>query len=190
VAPSFESGVAADARRLGEGGFPPELDRVNWGAVFLSFFWALSRGLGTWAAGLFGLGVAQVVLTSLAYQSDEPLAIYVVAVVNAITGIGLSVFVGVRANRIVWNREQSIAAGRNVFRLPPRESVAAYVSRQRVWAFVGAAFLLLGFAVASTRYARGSLQYQRQLIGLIVEAIGFGSLFVLDRIRLLRRGRS
>jgi hypothetical protein len=176
--------------RLGEGEFPPEVDRVNFGAFLLAVLWAPFHRLWLW----FGVFVALEVLEAVMGLStprffDGPLSQLVAMVVFRVVYWTVTVAFALRANRLVWTEEHDRAAraqGESVLKRPA--TVAKYVSNQRVWAAVG----LVALAVAPLSLLIGSAGSSPGVVGDVAATVGtqtilLAGLFVHDRLRIARR---
>jgi hypothetical protein len=133
---------------LGGGPFPPELDRLNWGAFLLPPLWALFHGIWRWFFGLLALNLAGRAVFSVYYASafGRTFAGRVGATIAYLAAVEVVLVVfGMRANRLVWEREKRmIAAGTR-----PRDkrgTVSSYLRSQSTWAKAGVVLLVLGAA--------------------------------------------
>lgn len=176
--------------RLGEGEFPPELDRVNFGAFLLAFLWAPFHRLWGW----FGVFVLLEALESAMGLSapgffggvlDQP----VVMVGFRIVYWTVTVAFALRANRLVWTEERKRAArtkGESVLRRP--SLVSRYASNQRVWALVGLILLVgtpLSLLIGSVNSIPGAVVDVAVTVG--TQAVLLAGLFVYDRVRIAHR---
>jgi hypothetical protein len=172
--------------RLGEGEFPPELDRVNFGAFLLAFLWAPLHRLWGW----FGVFVLLEALESAMGLSapgffggvfDQP----VVTVGFRIVYWTVTVAFALRANRLVWTQERERAAraeGESVVR--PPSLVSRYASNQRVWALVGLILLVgtpLSLLIGSVNSIPGAVVDVAVTVG--AQAVLLAGLFVYNSVR-------
>ena len=168
--------------RLGEGEFPPELDRVNFGAFLLAVFWAPLHRLWAW----FGVFVVLEALESALAMSMLPFFEQTaVMVAFRIVYWTVTVAFALRANRLVWTEERKRAVRRigSVTRRP--SLVSRYASNQRVWTYVG---LILLAATPLSLLIRSVNSSPRAVVDLAVtvgtQAILLAGLFVYDRVRI------
>ena len=187
------TGESPDARLLGAGEFPPELDRVSWGAALLSFWWAITHGLMRWTLVFIGLGLAQATVWYLmrraGLEGDLP-AVLTVVLISALTGVGLSVLFGVRANRLVWAREAAIDKSDVHPGARSGPTVAKYVRDERIWAIAGVTLTAASYYFAFAEPRRASFYEQRMSLVLAIDVVCFGVLLIADRSGWLRRARS
>ena len=182
--------VRPSGPRLGEGEFPPELDRVNFGAFLLAILWAPFHRLWGW----FGVFAVLEVLESVMGLSapgflggllEQP----VVTVGFRIVYWGVTVVFALRANRFVWGTERKRAerAKADPTRKQP-SLVSRYVSNQRVWTIAGLVLLAampLGLLVPSVSRVPGAA-FDVAVTGGIQVVLLVG-LFVYDRVRVAGR---
>jgi hypothetical protein len=105
-----ESAAEVTEPRLGQGSFPAELDRVNWGAFWLSVLWGFFNGLWEWSlivilltwavdAGAFNLTVMIAGVNALGWY------FFFERLVLAVAGGVIALVAGLYGNRLVWRRE-------------------------------------------------------------------------------------
>ena len=176
--------------RLGEGEFPPELDRVNFGAFLLAILWAPVHRLWGW----FGVFVVLEALESAMGLSapgflggvlEQP----VMLVGFRIVYWTVTVAFALRANRLVWT-EQRKRAARTKDRSVPRQPslVSRYASNQRVWTLVGLILLVgtpLSLLIGSVNSVPGAAVDVAVTVG--TQGVLLVGLFVYDRVRIARR---
>jgi hypothetical protein len=176
--------------RLGEGEFPPRLDRVNFGAFLVAFLWAPFHRLWGW----FGVFVLLEVLESamglaapgfLGGVFEQP----VVVVGFRIVYWTVTVAFALRANRLVWTEESKRAVrakGEAVMRRP--SLVSSYVSNQRIWTLAGVILLAgapLSLLVGPVNSVPGAGVDVAVTVG--TQVVLLAVLFVYDRVRVARR---
>ena len=176
--------------RLGEGEFPPELDRVNFGAFLLAFIWAPFHRLWGWF-GVFA--VLEALESAMGLSSPGFLggALEQPAVVVGFRVVYWSVTVAfaLRANRLVWEEERKRAARTEdsaAARRPPL--VSRYAANQRIWTLVGLVLLVvtpLSLLIGSVRSVPGAVVDVAVTIG--VQATLLVGLWAYDRMRITRR---
>jgi hypothetical protein len=176
--------------RLGEGEFPPELDRVNFGAFLLAFLWAPFHRLWGW----FGVFVVLEALESamgfsapgsLGGLFEQP----VVMVGFRIVYWTVTVAFALRANRLVWTEQSKRAARTKGQSVPRRPSLAStYASHQRVWTLVGIVLLVgtpLTLLIGSVNSIPGAFVDVAVTVG--TQAVLLAGLFAYDRVRIAHR---
>jgi tetratricopeptide (TPR) repeat protein len=124
---------------------PAEAMKWNWGAFLLSLFWTPAHNLWGWFVVFL---VLEVVLSlaplALVGRRAGPIVLMV-----ALTGMDLaaSIYLGINGGRLAWARRRF-------------SSVEDFIGVQRIWAWVGLAYLLVC-----------------ALMGVILAVIGGGGLF-------------
>ncbi len=185
------TGVAeTTGSRLGEGEFPPELDRVNFGAFLLAFLWAPFHRLWGW----FGVFVILEALESamgfsapgsLGGLFEQP----VVMVGFRIVYWTVTVAFALRANRLVWTEQSKRAARTKGESVPRPPSLASrYASNQRVWTLVGIVLLVgtpLTLLIGSVNSIPGAFVDVAVTVG--TQAVLLAGLFAYDRVRIAHR---
>jgi len=175
--------------RLGEGEFPPDLDRVNFGALLLAFIWAPSHGLWGWF-GVFAVlealeSVIGLNVRLLGGAFEQPVAMIAFRIVYWTVTVAFAL----QANRLVWADERGRAAGAKNGTAPkPGFLVAKYVSNQRVWTWVGLVLLAgapLSLLIGSVNRIPGAAA--DVLATFATQAVLLAGLFVYDRMRIARR---
>jgi hypothetical protein len=134
---------------FGKGEMPRVLWRFNWGAFLLPLFWGLTYG--SWqVTSAWGVGLMTPLVLSLMFATGDaqlPLnSLIAITVISEVVVGVLRLWVGVNANRWVWNREAlrlQVLTGAT-----PRFSAERYIKRQRTWTTWGAIVVIAGFAVA------------------------------------------
>jgi hypothetical protein len=182
--------VEPTGSRLGDGEFPSELDRVNFGAFLLAFLWAPVHRLWAW----FGVFVVLEALESVMALSapgflggllEQP----VVTVGFRIAYWTVTVAFALQANRLVWAKERKRAAwtedepGQKA-----RFLVSKYVSNERVWTLVGLVLLAgtpLSLLIGPVSSIPGAVGDVAVTVG--TQAVLLVGLFVYDRVRVARR---
>jgi hypothetical protein len=176
--------------RLGEGEFPPELDRANFGAFLLAVLWAPFHRLWGW----FGVFVVLEALESAMGLSapgffggvfEQPVAIVGFRIVYWTVTVAFAL----RANRLVWTEERKRAArtkGEAALRRP--SLVSRYASNQRVWTLVGLILLVgtpLSLLIGSVNRISGAVVDVAVTVG--TQAVLLAGLFVYDRVTIAHR---
>ena len=146
---------------------PSELDRVNWGAFWLTWLWALFNGLWEWVliilASAFALDqVASGVAYSIGGLNAVGWVIFADRIFSGVFGVAAAVVFGVWGNRLVrWRERRRIAAsGGNPKR--PR-TLEQYVSSQKGWTIAG--FILGGLSAVGAAL----------ILALTPAAVGFST---------------
>ena len=126
--------------RFGEGPFPPELDRFNWGPVLWSWIWAATHGLWGWARLLFAFNLTVFGLSFYVSFAHIVLPLALKAIVQIAIILlhwGLTISMGVRANRIMWaNQSERLASDRPLLS-EKWLSISAFEASQYTWARTG-----------------------------------------------------
>jgi len=138
----------------GMGEFPRELERLNWGTLFLPGFWSLFYGIWRWWVvtmavwvGSFFLGLGLRFVAGPNFGAPG-WALAVVALV-AVPWV-FRLWLAANANRALWLHE-----ARRLGREGEPNTVEAVVARQRTWAWVGGAIWLWGFGFSVWQAFRG-----------------------------------
>lgn len=184
------AGAEPTGSRLGEGEFPSELDRVNFGAFLLAFIWAPFHRLWGWfgafvvleafesAVGLNGSGF-------LGGAFERPVPMLVFRIVYWTVTIAFAL----QANRLVWADERRRAARAKGAPRPRQPSlVSRYTSNQRVWTLVGLILLVstpLTLLIGSINRVPGAVVDVAVTAG--TQALLLAGLVVYDRVRIARR---
>jgi len=170
--------------------FPPELDRVNFGAFLLAILWAPFHRLWGW----FGAFVVLEALESAMGLSppgflggvfEKP----IVMVAFRIVYWTVTVAFALRANRLVWTEEHRRAArtkGESARRRP--SLVARYAPNQRTWTVAGLVLLVaspLSLLIGSVNRIPGAVVDTAVTVG--TQAILLVGLWVYDRVRIAHR---
>ncbi|MDO9100253.1 MAG: hypothetical protein Q7V53_05905 [Caldisericota bacterium] len=135
--------------QFGVGEPPLELRRINWGAVFFGWLWALVYGFWPWAVLLAGLSMASTLFTNISAGSPVRMALggeMTIAVVSSLISWGLAAVLGVKGNRLMWeNQQQRLAGTPKVALGRPSANIDEYLASQRTWGIVGALMSVAGF---------------------------------------------
>lgn len=175
--------------RLGEGDFPPELDRVNFGAFLLAFLWAPFHRLWGWFAAFAALETLESAIglstpTFLGGVLRQP----VVMAGFRIVYWSVTVVFALRANRLVWAEERRRAARARGGSVPkPPSAVSRYASNERVWALVGVVLLAgapLSLLIGPVGNSPGNVADVLVTVG--TQAVLLAVLFAYDRVRTSR----
>lgn len=178
--------VEAIEPRLGEGEFPPALDRVNFGAFLLGVIWAPFHRLWGWFAVFVALEVLESAMGLSTPQFlggvlEQPVAMVAFRIVYW----AVTVAFALQANRLVWTVERKRASrtkAESDLRRP--SSVSRYASNQRVWAIVGLVLLAatpLSLLVGPVSSVPGAALDVALTVG--IQAILLAGLFTYDRVR-------
>jgi hypothetical protein len=179
--------VGPTGSRLGEGGFPPALNRVNFGAFLLAFLWAPVHRLWGWFAVfvlLEGLESAMGLSAPGAFGGifEQP----AVTVGFRVVYWAITLVFALRANRLVWEHERTrTAATDGASDVRRSRLVTAYASDQRIWAIVGLILLAvtpLSLLIGSVRSVAGAAGDVAVTVG--TQTVLLAGLFVYDRVRL------
>ncbi len=147
------TGLYANREAFGVGDFPVELARLNWGAFFFGWLWALVHGLARWFWLLAAFHVAWLWVMPLLYRSVGTslvggIALQVASSLLVYGALGVFAF---NANRLAWNRTRNgieRRAVRGESWLP--DAIGAWAKTERDWARVG--FALLVISILSGAY--------------------------------------
>jgi hypothetical protein len=178
--------------RLGEGEFPPELDRVNFGAFLLGVLWAPFHRLWGWFAVFV---VLEALESAMGLSSPRFLggvfARPVTMVAFRIVYWTVTVAFALRANRLVWTEECKRGARTDGAPVRGRPFlVSRYVSNQRVWTLVGLILLAvtpLSLLVGPVNSIPGAVADVVVTVG--TQAILLAGLWLYDRMRIANRQR-
>jgi hypothetical protein len=145
--PAGEDG-ASEPLIYGDGEFPSELDRLNWGMLLLPGFWTFFYGMWRWWlitlavwAGMLILGWRLRVAAG-SRLSDPVWALAVMGLV--IVPWVVHLWLATNANRALWLHE-----AKRLARSGASNTVEAIVAWQRTWAWIGWAIFGLGFVSAA-----------------------------------------
>jgi hypothetical protein len=184
---SDAAGGLSELDHMGNGDFPAELDRVNWGAFFFSGIWALWYGFWWWIALLVaavaaGTNAGEVLIGLL---GGSALVHFWVRVVCVCAVWGATVYLALNANRLVWESERDRLA-RTPTGLDEPILVGSYRKIQRRWVLAG---LVTWAAIAIAALVQGSFASQAAMATeyLIAAAV---SLRVVTGFNRLRQGPS
>lgn len=174
-------------RGFGAGEFPDELYRFNWGAFLLPQFWGLAHAAWpivlAWLLTIFvPIALAGLFLGDGGVRTTA--AIAGITVLSELTLGGVRLWAGLSANQISWQREArrlTLLEGTN-----PRFDVARFVSRQRVWAAVGAGLALLSVVGAAVLAfsVDPAIAQMREELGITGLDAGVSVLFLLVEVAL------
>lgn len=174
--------------RLGEGEFPRQLNRVNFGAFLLAVLWAPFHRLWGWFAVFAVLEVLESAIALSAPRSfggvfEQPAAMVAFRIVYWTVTVAFAL----RANRLVWAKEHQRATRARGEAIPKRIPLASrYASNQRVWMIVGLILLVatpLSLLVGSVNSRPGAVVDVAVTVG--IQAILLLGLSVYDRMRIV-----
>jgi hypothetical protein len=131
-------------RPFGVGEMPLALNRFNWGAFFLPFFWGFAyrsyQVVGAWAVAI---GAPLVMSLVVPTGENAPVANIIGVTVAAELVSGLArLWAGANANRLLWARETLRL--QVVMGSAPAYTTAHFESRQRAWTLWGAIIIAVG----------------------------------------------
>ncbi|NTU72480.1 MAG: hypothetical protein HGB10_11770 [Coriobacteriia bacterium] len=136
---------------VGTGEFPKSLDRINWGAYFLSFIWALAHNDVRWAAILAVANVTQFGLSfAVGLNNDLGAVGRIVASVTILLALmAVQYAFAIGANKGQWTQAEH---------MPPhtRQPVGAWTANQKVWVLVGLGFYVVSNGLALVAAVRTS----------------------------------
>ena len=137
----------SQVRILGDGDFPPELDRVNWSAYFWGPFWALAYSVWPWFWGLNALTFAAYVLMGnlIRFGLGNSSTFFIIAVTWMALSRGVEAVLGLNANRLLWERRSRASS-----RARPI-TVEDFTRSQRTWGRIGLAILVPGWVYGGMR---------------------------------------
>lgn len=164
-------------------GDPDRVDRVNWGAFFFGWVWALAYGAWPWFIALLVYWVMRRIVLLASAQMHDASADLALAAALALGYWGLSALLAVRANRIVWRYEQGRVAGvSHAAVAKPALTVSEYLASQRTWGYAGLSLFLLTI-VLTVPWAAFTLPWSEvgatQLSNIVAVSVG-GALLLRD----------
>lgn len=172
---------------MGEGSFPAEFDRVNWGALVFGPVLALVYGMWEWVAAFATLLLGSMVVREVAARFDSQ----ILARAQGVTGALLwpcwlvaSIAFGVLVNGQLWERERQefeATGGDPVAPIP----LWRFRASVRFWTRLSLAAFVLGLVWVLAVIAKGQLTWTRP--GPVVLLLP--ALLVYDRIRIRSRRR-
>jgi hypothetical protein len=174
---------------VGQGEFPAEFDRANWGAALFSYLWVWIYGLKPWIIGLTALILVPILTGEVALLLIDPeLLPQTMAVLSPISTIAwwaVIVVFGLRANRIVWEHERrrfAAAAGD-----PPRPiPLWRYRKSIALWTRLGLGLIALGLVVYIALWVFRPESRPGGWTSWPVSWIPLAVLFLLDRMGIGR----
>lgn len=138
-------------RDFGEGEMPPELNRFNWGALFMPAIWGVAFGVwpvvSLWLLS-FMTPFVLVSLVGLAGEGAVQRSAVGITTFSQVVSTAISLYIGTHATSMLWRKEH--ARLELVEGATPRFSVERYLGRQKLWTAFGIAltvFSVLGLAV-------------------------------------------
>lgn len=168
----------APQRKVGDGDFPAELDRFNWGAYLLPVVWGAVYGvwplIGAWGLALlssmFLYGLVPAVNEVPEVRGFIMASIGVSMVVSAVR-----LWAGYRANRLMWKRNVIVAQLSETLSAR-RPTLQRFEERQIMWARIGWIVLIAGTVAmmpvvyeAWEPYGLGAVGVAREIVWLIAE---------------------
>ena len=162
---------------VGDGSLPSEFDRVNWGAVLFDYAWAFTHEAWGWFAAIVVVWFAQGVFFHYFYMMSISRSVLVLSaafVASTVVSRGLSIALGLRANRLVWDRAKRWASANASAR---RVTVADYRVRELGWVVIGALLVVAGYGGA-LYLVFTTAKHQNQLVPLIAEFVVEAALLV------------
>jgi hypothetical protein len=181
-----ETLVIPPGPRFGDGPMPRELNRVNWGAAFMSGWWALAHGLLWWLLAILLvrlLGIGAISLWDRSPLRDIVWVRYALGVIAATFDAGLVVLLATRANQLYWDKQAARVARQSDQSVPqPAVRVSEYVKTQRTWTIVGGILLLAldGFSLSRSLASSSTFTWYLA-IELVPSILMFGGLLFYDR---------
>lgn len=174
---------------IGEGDFPPEFDRVNWGAAIFFCVWVWIYGITPWIIGLTTLFLVPIPIEeAVVLFVSAPALSAAIAILNPIAMVAWWIVVvvfGLDANRIVWERrrrEFSEAAGKPARPTP----LWRYRKSAQFWTRLGLGLVALGVALDAVLIVLRPADALGALWAAPGIVVPLTILFVVDRIRLRR----
>jgi hypothetical protein len=187
---SDSAGGLSELDPMGDGDFPVEFDRVNWGAFFFSGIWAFWYGFWWWIALLVpalmaGTNAGEVLIGIL---GGSALVHFWVRVVSVCAVWGATLYLALNANRLVWESERDRLA-RTPVGVDEPILVGRFRKTQRMWAIAG---LVLWAGIAVAAVAQGSFASPAAMATeyLVAAAVSLGVVMGFGRIRQGLSGRS
>lgn len=177
---------------MGEGDFPPELDRVNWGALLFTWIWAWVYGFWWWIGVVAAISVARVVTVGLLGRfvgGAVTLRTWVQTLFDCAGWLAV-LYLALNANRLVWASERNRLARDSGGRDKP-VPVWKYRKTQRGWTVVGAILgVVIPLVLLRGSFSRRVESNREFLTGLLSEIAVIVGLIVYDRVHLIRRGEA
>jgi hypothetical protein len=175
---------------LGQGEFPAELDRPNWGAAIFVVIWVFLYAVKRWRAWLVSLIVVPLLVENvvlLFIGADRPLTIarQVLDPLTLATFWVIQIAFGLNANRIIWRQQQARfdSAGSD-----PRRPIPMWRFRKsiRFWTRLGLALVVLGVTINVVLLA-----VHRESLAVAITSLPFSivPLAVIASIDGVRRSR-
>lgn len=184
----------ASAVLFGQGDFPEELNRLNWGAMFMGGIWALVHGVWRWLIAFIVLRILAI-FVFLPFSNGELANSATWGLISSVLSeiiywVILGVF-ALNANRLAWQRTgRLMASGRHEpSALSP--SIESFSKAQRTW-------FLVGLALTVFQYANGYRTMMSQwpdrqvsaLAGFACAGLVVGAFYLIDRRRANTLARS
>jgi len=173
---------------VGEGDFPPEFDRVNWGAYGCSPVWLLMYGPRAWLLAFLGAVGAQILIDNIALLFFDSATVYpavhiVTSAANAVILPLLLVSYAITVNRLLWRREQARFAAAGDIPAHPIP-LARYRKSTRFWTRFFMALFVVGYAGSIGLYLTHRIELSALNPG--VGTVVLIAVFIYDRV-LARR---
>lgn len=177
---------AIDTGAMGDGPFPAELDRINWGAVLMPGLWSLCHGMWAWwlieavlwVAWMFGAWQLRV----LGGGRSDSLPVLVGLLIWGVLSWSVAVWFGAHGNERIWRREVS----RRSLGLSGH-SISGFRGNQRVWAWGTGLWALLGVGSMASNLWMDTPKGYGGMIGMAsfigIEAAALGIAWMIDRRR-------
>ena len=176
---------------VGEGPFPPEFDRVNWGAYGCSPFWLLMYGPRAWLFAFLGAVGAEILIDNIALLFFDSATVFpavqkLTSVANAVVLPLLVVGYAITVNRLVWQREHARFAAAGDIPAHPIPLVR-YRKSTRFWTRLFIAFFVVGYAGSIGLYFTHRIQLSALNPG--VGTVVLISVFIYDRVLARRNAK-
>jgi hypothetical protein len=179
---------------IGEGEFPAELDRPNWGAGLFALFWVWIYKVRGWRLALTALFIVPLVIENAVLLFIDPqttfqTTVVVLGLVTDLAYLVARVYFGLNANRIIWElqRERREAAGGD-----PAKPIPAwrYAKSTRFWTRLGLAIVALSCVAEVALLVFRPESRSGALATWPIGAVVLIATFVIDRWRRRRKRAS
>jgi len=175
---------------VGEGEFPAEFDRPNYGGAIFLVIWAFLYRVRGWRALLVSLIVVpllieNVVLLFISAQRPFEIVQQVLGPVTFVVYLLAQAVFGLRANRIIWGQQAALfeASGGD-----PQRPIPIWRFRKsiRFWTRLGFGLVVLGVAVDAVLLVLRHTSWMEALASLPLTIVPLAAIFLID---LWRRSR-
>jgi hypothetical protein len=132
--------------QFGVGDFPPELNRVNFGAVLMPI-WVVVYGLWEWFLGIIGVSVIVALISIFIPRVEDNLVIlWGFGLIQVVIYSAWQIFIGTRGNRMAWARTARVLAKPDAkTKMLVAHSLKSYKTNQTFWTGIGILYALYQF---------------------------------------------